>query len=160
MSVGKQIILGILILVLACLQVEPVSAQANSEEGGNFGLGLMLGEPSGVSIKSWNGTKTAFNIGAAWSLAGRNEALHLHGDFLWHSWMEKVETGRLAFYYGLGGRIIFADDAQAGLRVPLGLNYVFPTIPFDLFVEAVPILDVTPDAGFAGNGAVGLRYYF
>lgn len=133
------------------------SAQAHRGDGGNFGLGVMLGEPTGVSVKSWNSERTAFDIGGAWSL-GRGEALHLHADFLWHSWFD--DTEELAFYYGIGGRVIFTDDAHAGVRVPFGLNYVFRNVPFDLFVEAAPILDLTPDVEFAGNGALGIRYYF
>lgn len=150
---------AIVIAAFFILKPDAAKAQANPEGGDNFGIGIMIGEPTGLSIKSWNGDQTAFNIGATWSLAER-EAIHLHGDFLMHSWFDDVETGRLAFYYGIGGRIIFSDEAQAGVRVPLGLNYVFPEIPFDLFVEAVPILDLTPDIEFAGNGAVGIRYYF
>lgn len=124
--------------------------------GGDIGIGLMLGEPTGVSVKSWLGSQTAFDIGAAWSL-GRREALHMHADFLGHSWFEKNQ--QLAFYFGIGGRIIFDEDARAGIRAPLGLNYVFERIPFDIFLEAVPIVDLSPDVGLAGNGAVGIRYY-
>jgi hypothetical protein len=36
---------------------------------------------------------------------------------------------------------------------------VFENVPFDLFLEAAPILDLTPDVELAGNGAVGIRYY-
>lgn len=136
----------------------PATAQASSDNRGNFGIGIMLGEPTGVSVKAWNSSRSAFDIGAAWSLTGREEALHLHSDYLLHSWFNNAED--LAFYYGIGGRVIFADDATAGIRLPLGLNFIFQTIPFDLFVEAVPILDLTPDTELAGNGAVGIRYYF
>ncbi|WP_255233300.1 hypothetical protein [Aliifodinibius salipaludis] len=134
-------------------------AQANPDSENNFGLGLILGEPTGLSIKSWNGDQSAFSIGAAWSLS-EDEALHLHADFQLHSWFENIERGRLAFYYGIGGRVIFTDDAKIGVRVPLGLNYIFDTLPFDLFVEATPILDFTPNLELAGNGGVGIRYYF
>ncbi|MEX0646566.1 MAG: hypothetical protein WEA56_00770 [Balneolaceae bacterium] len=137
-----------------------VQAQADSDNGGNFGLGIMFGEPTGITVKTWNNERSAFDIGAAWSLSGRNEAIHLHADYLLHTWFTDIENGRLALYYGFGGRIIFADDATAGVRIPIGLNYIFPNIPFDLFVEAVPILDFAPDTEFAGNGAVGIRYYF
>lgn len=155
-------ILPLILVVILFIGLKPNSAiaQANPEGGQNFGIGLMLGEPTGISVKSWNRDRTAFGIGAAWSLSGRNEAIHLHADYLVHSWFSGVDRGRLAFYYGIGGRIIFADDATAGVRIPLGLNYVFENAPFDLFVEAVPILDLTPDTELAGNGAVGIRYYF
>ena len=134
-------------------------AQANTGNGGNFGIGVMLGEPTGISVKSWTGTNSAFALGAAWTLSGA-EAIHLHGDYLRHVWFRDIESGGLAFYFGLGARVIFADDAEAGIRIPLGLNYIFEDAAFDIFVEAVPILNLTPSTDFAGNGAVGIRYYF
>ena len=160
MNRAKKGLIVLITCVLAGLHAETLSAQANTGNGGNFGIGLMVGEPTGLSIKNWTGESSAINIGAAWTLSGRNEALHLHADFLFHSWFSDIGRGKLAFYYGVGGRVIFADDPTAGIRVPLGLNYVFENIPFDLFVEAVPIIDVAPDTEFAGNGAFGIRYYF
>jgi len=145
---------------ITLLQMETVKAQADTGNGGNVGIGIMIGEPTGLSVKLWTSSRSAFNIGAAWSLSGRNEAIHLHADYLFHTWFGDVNRGQLGFYYGIGGRAIFAGDPTVGVRVPLGLNYVFENIPFDLFVEAVPILDLSPDTRFAGNGAFGLRYYF
>jgi len=136
------------------------SAQAQARgEGGNFGLGVMLGEPTGISAKVWNSDKSAFGFGAAWSF-GRYDAVHLHADYLRHSWIQGVEKGDLAFYYGIGGRIVLADNPGIGVRVPLGLNYIVPDAPIDIFVEAVPILDLAPSTDFDGNGALGIRFYF
>lgn len=146
--------------LLTAINPDSLRAQADTGNGGNLGIGLMLGEPTGITVKKWNNENSAFDVGAAWSLSGRNEAIHLHADYLQHSWFDDVENGQLAFYYGFGGRVIFADEATAGIRIPLGLNYVFRVAPFDIFVEAVPILDLAPDTEFAGNGAVGIRYYF
>lgn len=156
----KIIILFMVTGTIISLNPNQGKAQANTDSGGNFGIGAMFGEPTGISVKSWNNRVTAFDIGAAWSLSGRTEAIHMHGDLLFHSWFSDVQDERLAFYYGIGGRIIFSDDPDAGIRFPLGLNFVFQGAPFDIFVEAVPILDLTPDTEFAGNGAVGIRYYF
>lgn len=160
MKTANKYLFFITLCAFLSLQMDTLNAQANSGNGGNFGIGLMIGEPTGLSIKSWNGENTGFNIGAAWSLSGRNEAIHLHADFLFHSWFSDINRGKLAFYYGFGGRVIFADDPTIGVRIPLGLNYVFENIPFDIFVEAVPIFEFTPDTEFAGNGAFGIRYYF
>lgn len=160
MRLSLAVALIIIMGALTNLNPNPVHAQTIVDEGKNFGLGAMFGEPTGVSVKYWNNSSSAFNIGAAWSLSGRNEAIHLHADYLFHSWFDDPDTRQLAFYYGIGGRVIFADDPNVGVRVPLGLNYVFQNAPFDLFVEAVPIFDFTPDTEFAGNGAVGIRYYF
>lgn len=81
------------------------TAQANGN-GGNFGLGVMVGEPTGISLKSWNNDRSAFALGAAWSF-GRYDALHLHGDYLLHNWFNDVEDGALAFYYGIGARFFY-----------------------------------------------------
>lgn len=152
-------LIGICALIYM-LAPQAAQAQAYTGNGGNFGIGIMVGEPTGVSVKTWMSANSAIGLGAAWSLAGSNEAVHLHADYLQHSWFSNVDNGQLAFYFGLGGRIIFASDAEAGIRIPLGLNYVFESAPFDIFVEAVPILNLTPDTDFAGNGAAGIRYYF
>jgi len=52
-----------------------------------------------------------------------------------------------------------ADDVL-GVRIPVGLAYEFANHPFDIFVEIVPILDITPDTDFDFEGAIGARYYF
>lgn len=156
---SRVFVVIIVATILYICHPDNVQAQANREGGNNFGLGVIVGEPTGLSIKSWNGDQTAFSIGAAWSLS-EDETLQLNADFQLHSWFENIEVGRLAFYYGIGGRVIFTDDAKIGARVPLGLNYIFDELPFDLFVEAAPILDFTPDVELAGNGGVGIRYYF
>jgi hypothetical protein len=160
MRIHKTVAITLFVSTLIFLQAESVFAQADTGNGGNLGVGFMVGEPTGVSVKAWNNDRSAFVIGAAWSLGGRHEALHMHLDYLQHSWFKDVDEGSLGFYYGLGGRAIFTKDAMFGIRIPLGLTYVFGSIPFDIFVEAVPILDLTPDTEFAGNGAIGLRYYF
>lgn len=143
-----------IVALLAGLRPDHARAQGT---GGDFGIGVMLGEPTGISVKSWLTDNTAFDVGAAWSIAGQGEALHMHADYLRHSWFP--QNPQLAFYYGIGGRVLFADDAKAGVRAPLGLSYLFEELPFDLFMEAVPIIDVHPEVRLAGNGAVGIRYY-
>ncbi len=153
MRLSRIFYLIILVALFTAVHTEDAKAQGTA---GDFGIGAMLGEPTGISVKSWFNEHTAFDVGAAWSLSDE-EALHMHADYLWHSWFE--QNDQVALYYGIGGRVIFSDDAQAGVRVPIGLNYVFEEVPFDLFLEAVPILDIIPDVEFSGNGAVGVRYY-
>lgn len=134
-------------------------AQVNGN-GGDLGLGVMVGEPTGISLKSWNNDRSAFALGAAWSF-GRYDAIHLHGDYLLHNWFSDVDDGALAFYYGIGARFLISDpDPRVGIRIPFGLNYIIPDSRVDLFIEAVPILDLTPATDFEGNGALGVRYYF
>ena len=124
-----------------------------------FGIGVMLGEPTGLSAKMWTSRTTAAQFGAAWSF---ENYFHVHGDFIMHKYdLINVSKGELPVYFGLGARILFSDpDMKIGVRVPVGLDYHFAGGPFDLFFEVVPILNLVPSTDFDINGAIGFRYFF
>jgi hypothetical protein len=127
---------------------------------GNFGLGIIVGEPTGVSAKLWLTDRTAVDAAAAWSFSDE-AAFHLHADYLFHNFdLISVEQGRLPVHFGIGGRVKFEDDSKFGVRIPIGLTYIFDGAPLDVFFEVVPILDLVPDTEFTANGAVGIRYFF
>ena len=126
----------------------------------NFGLGIILGEPTGISAKLWTSSDNAFDFGTAWSFKGNGHLL-LQADYVWHIFrLISVSSGRLPFYVGVGGRVIFSDDATIGVRVPLGLDYMFSNAPVDIFLELVPILDLTPSTDFDFGAGIGARYWF
>jgi len=138
-----------------------VSGTAAAQQSG-FGLGIILGEPTGINFKLWIGRSSALDGAAAWSLE-RRSSLHLHMDYLMHSFdIFRVRTGRLPVYYGIGGRIKFRedDDDSVGLRIPVGIDYLFARAPLDVFAEIVPLLDLTPNTDFSLNGGAGIRYFF
>ena len=127
---------------------------------GNFGLGIILGEPTGVSAKLWLSDRTAVDAAAAWSFSDE-AAFHIHADFLLHNFdLITVEKGRLPIHFGIGGRLKFEDDTKLGIRIPVGLTYIFEDAPIDVFFEVVPILDVAPDTEFEANAAIGARFFF
>ncbi len=139
----------------------PVSSAA-SEHRSSFGAGIILGEPTGVSMKLWTGGSTAVQGAVAWSFTEHTN-LHLHADYIWHRWnLIQVEKGSLPLYFGVGGRLRLRDevDDTLGVRFPVGLAYEFADAPFDLFLELVPVLDLTPSSEFDLNAALGGRYYF
>lgn len=156
MNTFKKSILLTFSLALTFMFTANLSAQ--DTDGGSTGLGVMIGEPTGISLKSWTNNRNAFDLGLAWSLSGK-DAIHIHADYLWHKWLD-VQDGSLAFYYGVGGRAVFADDAFIGLRIPFGLNYLAPEAPIGFFVEVAPIVDFLPDTDGDANGGIGVRYYF
>jgi hypothetical protein len=126
----------------------------------NFGLGIILGEPTGVSAKLWTSGDNAFDFGAAWSFKGDGHLL-LQADYVWHIFrLIPVSSGKLPFYVGVGGRVVLADDPLIGVRVPLGLDYMFSNALVDIFVELVPILDLAPETDFDFGGGIGARYWF
>lgn len=136
---------------------------SNAQESG-FGVGIMLGEPSGLSAKKWLNSTNAIDAGMGWSFL-ENGSLHVHADYLYHNYdLIKVSDAKIPFYFGIGGRFKFKGDDKSngnsiGVRVPVGLAYQFSRAPFDVFAEIVPILDLSPDTRFTFNSAIGVRYY-
>jgi hypothetical protein len=148
-----------LLIISIIVSIGGIARAAGSH---NFGLGIILGEPTGISGKLWISGRSAVDGAVAWS-TDTNASMHLHADYLVHSFsLIKVDKGRLPFYYGIGGRIKFYDhhDDFIGVRVPFGLAYIFETAPVDIFFELVPILDLAPDTDFDFNAAIGVRYFF
>ncbi len=126
------------------------------------GLGMILGEPTGVSFKHWVSNKTAIDAAMAWSFAGRGEDLHIHADYLWHTPLKSSDPAirRTNFYIGVGGRMRFENDVRFGARVPFGLVHFVKDAPLDIFVEIAPIMDLAPETEVSANGGIGLRYFF
>ena len=125
-----------------------------------FGLGIILGEPTGLSAKLWTTSTNAFDFGAAWSFKGDGHLL-LQADYVWHMFdLIRVSSGKLPFYVGIGGRVILRDDPDVGVRIPFGLDYIFADAPVDIFFELVPILDLAPETDFDLGGGIGARFWF
>ena len=134
--------------------------EARGENG--LGVGLIVGEPTGISIKKWIGETRAIDAAAALSIVG-NGSFQVHADYLFHNFSllkSKEFKGLNPVYFGVGGRIKLDEDTFVGIRIPFGISYLFADAPVDLFVEVVPILDVAPDTDLDINAAIGVRFYF
>lgn len=144
------------LLIVLCLLC---SFSAFAQE--KLGLGVMIGNPTGLNAKKWLSDNRAVDGGLAWSF-GKHSNLSLHSDYLFHK--EDAfylnEKHPLDFFYGVGGRMEFADDIELGVRIPVGLVFNVEEQPADIFAEAAPIVDFIGKTGFELHLAVGARYYF
>jgi hypothetical protein len=144
----------VIFMLLAAFSSSNVGAQDSG-----FGLGVILGEPTGISFKNWVGSRTSIDGGIAWSFSNNN-SFHLHMDYLVHNFnVFKAKKGKLALYYGIGGRIK-TEKSRFGVRIPVGINYIFGDAPLDIFFELAPVLDLVPSTEFGLTGGIGIRYYF
>ena len=145
------------LFIAILLTVAPPDARAQQK---GFGLGVVLGEPTGFSFKGWIDSRSAIDAGLAWSFL-HETTFHVHVDYLMHTG-ERTKRAEMPAYYGIGGRIkaggIGAD--RIGIRVVGGLVYFVPGSPVDIFCEIAPILDVAPSTDFQINGGIGARYFF
>lgn len=162
----RKIVLSILTPFLLLTAAGVATAQSN---GGNFGLGIIVGEPTGIDAKIFLTKKNALEFAVAWSLNDDND-LHIQGDYLWHNYrLIKLDSSdEMPLFFGVGLRAIMRDDRDdrndrddvVGIRFPVGLAYMFANYPFDIFAQIAPILDVAPDSDFDLEGAIGARFWF
>lgn len=133
---------------------------AAAAEAQDFGLGLVLGEPTGVSWKWWQSSRGALAGALAWSLD--DDRLHINVDYLVHQFGDiRVREGRMAWYYGIGGRLNLRHNRNRfGVRVPLGLDYTFERAPIDIFLEIAPTLELVPETDVDFDAVIGARYFF
>jgi hypothetical protein len=168
--------LGLTVLFARAEETARQEADASAQEQvrNGLGVGIIVGEPTGISTKKWITDKAAIDAVAAWSFADF-DSFQIHVDYLLHNY-DLIKTkdlpGSFAVYYGVGGRIKLKgsnegkgkgsndEDARFGVRIPLGISYVFKESPVELFSEVVPILDVVPETKFGLSLGLGARYYF
>jgi hypothetical protein len=164
---GRAIRSRVICYVFACslLMLTPPSARAQ----GPFGIGLMVGEPTGISWTYHLSERNALDGALGFSPIDR---LRLHVDYLWKT--RAFSDRRFTFSYGgglalgLGRRYadgrpgIFGNVVQEGaiaLRFSAGLAYEFPRMPLEVGIEAAPLLILGPVAGWGIDGAMFVRYY-
>ncbi len=156
----------LLMIALSLAAVNMAHAQESERALDGFGIGFMVGEPTGLSIKQWITEQTAITGGIGWSFY-RKESLHVHADHIWHVFKmlppEEVPEVDAFFspYFGIGVRgRLRSGESRAGIRVPGGVSYVPPRVPLEVFFEIAPIMDVAPATKFRMNAAVGARFFF
>ncbi len=176
-------------LLVATLAIVSLSTTAHADRrsfgggsgfvsNGTFGLGLELGEPTGLNGKWFYNPSRALNfgIGALYhNYYVDGDGLHIYADHLWHP-VQLTSTAdfKLPFYVGVGGRVWFFDyrcggrcDGASlfGVRVPLGIAFDLNKVPLDIFVQIVPTFDFYRnyrgrDFYLAVDFSVGIRYWF
>jgi hypothetical protein len=161
-------VLGIVLFVVSAGSWAAPALAAGGADARTWELGVILGEPTGLSAKYWTTPNTAIDFGAAWSFE-KDGNFHLHCDYLYHNFdIFKVDEGSLPLYFGIGGRVRFEDDdpldehsgTRVGLRMVLGLEYLVAQYPMSVFFEIAPIVDLAPKTEGSMNGGLGIRYVF
>ncbi len=167
------------LLVLAtaspALAQEEGTEEIGKEDGprgadkGTFGVGLILGEPTGISAKLYLADDQAIQAGVGFALI--SGGLHVHGDYVFHPLiLQTRDSFVLPVYVGPGVRLLQYDDGRdesgfaIGARVVGGLLFDFKEIPLDAFVEVAGVLEYKFEDGegfgLGLNAGAGARYYF
>ena len=150
----KHYALAIIIVMLA--------TPALAAEYKTFGIGVVAGEPTGITGKYMLNDSSGIDAGVGWKTSGDSE-FHIYADYLFHIHdLIKVKKGALPVYVGGGLRWVDREnrDNKFGIRVPVGLEYLFDNVSLGAFAELVPVLNLTPDTDFDLEGGIGIRFYF
>lgn len=141
------------------------------------GIGLIVGEPTGISTKIWTSHTNAVDIGLEWSSGDGylmrmgngywhyvNETyVHIHANYLWHSFDAIRSEERFPLYYGVGTTIRSGQSSPynwLGVRGTFGVEWLPRPVPIDVFLEIVPTLQLAPFSDFGFSAGIGTRYYF
>jgi hypothetical protein len=148
----------------------PKGEKGRPVDKGTFGVGIIIGEPTGVTAKLY--LKDDQAIQAAVGSAFIGGGLQLHADYVFHPWiLQDKETFVLPVYLGPGLRVIDYSGAAGGkshlavgVRAVIGLLFDFKTVPLDAFIEVAGVGEYDFGAnkgwGVALNAGAGVRYYF
>ena len=161
-------------LLIICALLSPIAfAQNAAAQNRRFGLGLVVGEPTGISAKLWTSDINAFDFGLGWSggeerdeyVPGRYDGesrTHFHLDYVWHSFDAIRSSERFPIYYGFGAGINSGGggDPTAALRGVFGISWLPRRTPIDLFLEISPSLPLINAAGLDFQLSLGSRYFF
>lgn len=155
--VRLAVLAPVLALVLA-LVFAPAPARA---DGGPFGLGIVLGEPTGITGLYRFGDRTAVDISLGIDALDDN-GFYVHGVFLFFL-PDLLGGGSVGLSPYLGPGAFVADagnDVALGARVPFGLSLDFRRAPIQIYGEIAVGLLLVPDVDLGLGGAVGFRYFF
>ncbi len=134
--------------------------------GGDLGVGVIAGSPTGLSMKYLMSGTSALAAHAGWSFHD-DPGVHLTGDYQ-HMFPMVIETEEgneftdLTPYIALGGRFRFKDveednEFHLGVRIGGGIEYNFSR--FGIFLELLPVVDLIPDTDWDFEGGLGLLVY-
>ncbi len=124
------------------------------------GVGIILGNPTGLSFKFLDNKATHFNAALSWSFKKESD-LHIHVDYIFKRFNSIRFSRNFAMSptMGIGSRLK-TKEGEIAVRVPFSLLYNFKENPFDIFLEIVPTLDLVPATNFEIGAALALRYLF
>ena len=147
---------------LAVFLIVSITSVKHYSQERKFGLGIMLGEPTGLSGTYLLGSGHAIDFGLAYSFAHPNKIFSLHGDFLFNL-PDKIKSPyNFPVYYGFGARIHFGnkDGNTLGARGVIGIMWIPESLPVDTFIELAPVFNLFPETSLHLDFAIGGRYYF
>ncbi len=159
--------------LLMFLLIFSIELLSQSPRGNQFGFGIILGEPTGVTVKYWFNNENALVGNFGTSYFGRPR---LDVEYLWH--FDAFNSSIVKMYAAPGGVLGFGkgndywyewrndrfyyrtgNDIGLGIKGLVGINIIPRRTPIEVFLEVGALVGIAPDFGSQGEAALGIRFY-
>lgn len=145
------------LLLLVLLVFGQTASGQSARSQGQFGVGLQIGNPTGLTTKYYARKQVALVLLGSWNL---DKFLLFSSHIVYE---HTIPDSPLLFFIGpgffLGNRDDKSDrDIEIGASSMFGLNFFVEH--FEVFLQATPDLQVWPQRRAFVGGTVGIRYFF
>lgn len=158
-------------LKLLLVSVLIASSLSYGQQGGNFGIGFVFGQPTGIAWKYRMNNSNALDgiVGV-----GPYDRFRLQADYLWESHPFKEKNLLLHYgpgvafgfgqteyvvHYDKGVQYLTNEEPRFGVRGVVGLSYLINKTPLDIFFELAPVVILEPGLGSGFDLGFGIRAY-
>ncbi len=161
---------SVIILLILFMAIDLFS---QGPKGKDFGFGIILGDPTGLTGKIWTSRENAVALSVGNSYFG---SLRITGDYLWH--FNSFNSKFVTLYAGPGGVVGFGESGGwyykdkkggywyrsdkgigIGVRGIFGINVIPKNSPLEFFAEIGALVGVIPSFGSSAEGSIGIRFY-
>ena len=167
MGTRSQAVRGAVVVLVVLLWTGSAAAKIGAPR---FGLGIILGEPTGLTGKVFLHENHALDFIAAYDITDEGFVGTIDYHFLFDPWPFRLSAAEMPLYVGIGGKVaVFGEgerkhheheDVGVGIRIPIGLTFLFNRVPIEVFLEIAPGIRVFPATDADVDGGVGARFYF
>lgn len=182
-KIKKSVVaLSLLIVLLGVSEVNAETTQSsstksidyidNTNKNGQFGVGLVFGNTSGLDLEYWTASDQAMT-GTIGFNDGNTEFSAAYLFFFRDAFAQNsnyVEASYFAPYLGFGALIGFgsnndnfirnSSNAAVAIQIPLGIEFLPARQRFSIFVEIAPSLEFTPQGYGFFTADLGAKFYF
>lgn len=169
------------LLVAVCLAFgfSFASGVAEARTGGPLGAGVILGDPTGLTVKYDATEISSYDAGLAFNF---DRWILVYGDYHYNFpnafQSQSGVLQQFVPYVGVGLVAVFSNRPELetrgfkyfdsssssrfalGLRIPLGIEWRPTNAPLGIFAEIVPGMTIIPATYAFAQGGLGIRYYF
>ena len=127
-----------------------------------IGIGVFIGEPTGLDIKIGFQRRSALDIVIGETSLRDGRVSYAHFTYLYTLAVARGDSVLVPLRLGIGGWAAgLTEDGEAlGARVPFEIGLRFRRSPLEIYGEITFVLQLVHDVNDDIDGGIGLRVYF